>query len=94
MRFVGDRTQDAYLRDEGLRLIVERTIEVIGEALNATRRMEPDLEDMIPDLRVAVGVRNRIVHSYDEIDHEILYETVTVSLPRLVDQIDRALDQR
>lgn len=49
---------------------------------------------MIPDLRVAVGVRNRIVHSYDEIDHVILYETVTVSLPKLIDQINGVLEDR
>lgn len=37
IRFVGDTTQEAYLQDEGLKLIVERAIEVIGEVLNAAR---------------------------------------------------------
>lgn len=92
IRFVGGRSQEAYLNDEGLRLIIERTIEVIGEALNAARRLDPTLEQKIPDLRVAVGVRNRIVHGYDEIDLVILYETVTVSLPKLIEQIDRVVD--
>ncbi len=93
-RFVDDLTLDAYLKNEGVKLIVERTIEVIGEALNAARRMDATLEEAIPDLRVSVGVRNRIVHSYDEIDHVILYETVTISLPKLVEQIDRVLQER
>lgn len=92
IRFMAGRSQEVYLQNEGLKLIIERTIEVIGEALNAARRMEPSLEERIPDLRVAVGVRNRIVHGYDEIDHVILYETVTISLPKLIGQIDRVLE--
>jgi uncharacterized protein with HEPN domain len=94
IRFVGDRTMDTYLQDEGLNLIVERAIEVAGEALNRARQLDPTLEGDIPDLRVAVSVRNRIVHAYDEIDHVILYEAVKMSLPLLINQIDQVLEQR
>lgn len=94
IRFVGDRSMDPYLQDEGLNLIVERAIEVVGEALNRACQLDSALEDEIPDLRVAVSVRNRIVHAYQEIDHVILYEAVKVSLPRLVDQIDQVLVHR
>lgn len=85
---------DEYLEDEGLNMIIERSFEIIGEALGKAEKMEPSLTSAIPDLRVATAVRHRIIHTYDEIDHEILYEAVTISLPGLIDQIHRVLDQR
>ena len=91
-QFVGDRPEEEYLADEGLNLIVERLLEVLGEALNVARRDQPDLEESIPDLRVAVSVRHRIIHGYDKIDHVVLYETVQKSLPRLIAQINVALN--
>jgi uncharacterized protein with HEPN domain len=94
IRFMDGQALETYLLDQGLNLIIERAIEVIGEALNAARKMEPGLEEAIPDLRVAVAVRNRIVHTYNKIDHVILHETVRVSLPRLVDQINQVLARR
>lgn len=94
IRFMGDRTLDEYLADEGLNLIIERSFEVIGEALGKAEKMDRSLTSAIPDLRVATAVRHRIVHTYDEIDHEILYEAVKVSLPGLIDQTDRILERR
>ena len=85
---VGDRSEDQYLADEGLNLIVERLLEVLGETLNVAQGYQPELEQAIPDLRIAVSVRHRIIHGYDKIDHVVLFETVTKSLPHLIEQID------
>jgi uncharacterized protein with HEPN domain len=90
IRFMGDRTLDEYLADEGLNLIIERSFEVIGKA----EKMDRSLTSAIPDLRVATAVRHRIIHTYDEIDHVILYEAVKVSLPGLIDQIDWVLERQ
>lgn len=35
--------------------------------------------------RAIKGMRNRVIHDYGEVDIEIVYETVKVSLPELVD---------
>jgi uncharacterized protein with HEPN domain len=90
--YVGDRPVSEYLANEALNLIVERLLEIVGEALNAARRQEPILEERIPDLRVAISVRNRIIHGYDTIDHVVLWEAVTESLPKLISQIDTILE--
>lgn len=61
------------------------------EALAAVRRYDSALEEEIADLNVAISVRHRIIHGYDQVDHVILFETVRVSLPRLVSRIDAVL---
>jgi len=35
------------------------------------------------------GMRNRIAHGYFDIDLDIVWETVIVSLPPLLDQLER-----
>ncbi|MFN0317861.1 MAG: DUF86 domain-containing protein [Burkholderiales bacterium] len=39
-----------------------------------------------------VGMRNRLVHAYFDVDHDILWTTVTISLPCLVQSLHPALD--
>lgn len=36
-------------------------------------------------------MRNKIVHDYKNIDFEVLWGTITKSLPELLDQIDKIL---
>jgi uncharacterized protein with HEPN domain len=56
---------------------------VIGEALKNASELDSSLQVMIPDLRLMVGMRNRIYHAYDEIDFELLWDTIQTDLPEL-----------
>lgn len=38
-------------------------------------------------------MRHRIVHGYDRVDFQILWETIAVDFPPLIDAIDVALAQ-
>lgn len=33
------------------------------------------------------GMRNKIVHEYGEVDHEVVYETVTCDVPNLLEKL-------
>lgn len=72
-RFMTDaRTQDAVLR----RLMV------IGEA---AARLTPETRaqfDGLPFHKI-VGMRNRVVHDYGQIDLEVIWETSCLHLPRV-----------
>ncbi|MGH7882305.1 MAG: HepT-like ribonuclease domain-containing protein [Candidatus Dormibacteraceae bacterium] len=46
----------------------------------------------IPWLQI-VGMRHRLVHGYDRMDIEVLVETVNRDLPRLIEQIDKLLEE-
>lgn len=65
---------------------------VLGEALTAAIREDPDIEISIPDARSAIGVRNRMVHGYDSIDDSLIWRTVTEHVPTIKKQISTALD--
>ena len=41
-----------------------------------------------------VGLRNRLIHGYDDIDHDIVWQIVTTDLPLLVLELSRSLPDR
>lgn len=66
-----------------LRSAVERQFEIIGEALKLASEEKEGLELDIPDLWKIIGLRNRIVHGYDSVNHELLWTVFQVKLPLL-----------
>ncbi len=41
--------------------------------------------------RQIIGMRNRIIHGYDEVDLDILWDVIDEDLPRLVEQLSAIL---
>ena len=39
----------------------------------------------------AVGLRNRLIHGYDDIDLDILWEVVTRDVPLLITELDELI---
>ncbi len=76
--------------DPVFRAALERFIEIIGEAagrIGAQRRTR--MADVPwPDI---VGMRNRLVHGYAQIDHDILWRVIHDDLPRLIVLLEREL---
>lgn len=68
---------------------VERELEIIGEALNRIAKIEK-LE--IQFYRQIIGLRNRIAHSYDNIDDELIWTIATRHLPILKIEIENLLN--
>lgn len=59
-----------YLSDKKTQRAVERNIEIIGEAVN--RILKADSQFLIENAQKIVGARNRIIHGYDSISHEVI----------------------
>jgi uncharacterized protein with HEPN domain len=87
---VGRRSRPDLETDALLAAAVERFVEVVGEA--ATKVSEPE-QRANPDIpwRDIIGMRNRLVHGYGSVDHDILWAVATQDLPDLVRQIEKAL---
>jgi uncharacterized protein with HEPN domain len=88
--FVAGRTFTDYERNLMLRSAVERQFEIIGEALNQAEIEQSELETLIPDLRRIVGLRNRIIHGYDSVDDQLLWQVIhthVLSLARRLEQL-------
>lgn len=79
--FMGDTPLSAYRENHMQRSAVERQLEILGEASAQLDKLDTAWRKAIPDLGVAIGLRNRIIHGYDQIDDDMVFETVQVDLP-------------
>ena len=81
--FVTDYTFADYEKNLMLRSATERQFEIIGEALHQAEVDDPEVTDLLPELRRIVGMRNRIIHGYDSVDDELLWQTIQHNIPPL-----------
>jgi uncharacterized protein with HEPN domain len=84
--YVAGVSKDAFLLDTRCQDSVIRRIEIIGEA---SRRVSPQTRNAFPGIPWSemVGMRNLMIHDYDDVDLEIVWDTVQSDLPRLIDLI-------
>jgi len=87
-RAIEGRTREDYAGDENLRLAVERRLEIIGEAAG---RISDEFKASRPEIpwRKIVAQRNVLAHGYAEIEDDIIWQVVTVSVPELLDLLER-----
>lgn len=79
------------LESERMRsLAIVRCLEIVGEAASQVSPETRAELDSIP-WRAVVGMRNRLIHAYFDIDLDILWNTVTLDVPRLVDLLNDVL---
>ena len=79
--------RDEFFRDTKLQDSVIRRLEIIGEAAGRVSPIFREENPHIPwnDMR---AMRNRMIHGYDDIDMDIVWETVQQDIPRLVAQLE------
>ncbi len=57
-------------------------------------KLEPTLIESVPNLKLAIDLRNRIIHGYDSVDDEIVYFTVKDDLKELQVAMSKLLKAR
>lgn len=69
---------------------VVRSIEVIGEAAS---KISIDFRKEHPEIpwEKVIGMRNRLIHVYFDIDYKIVWKTLQENLPSLVNQLKTIL---
>ena len=92
--FVAGISFAEYADDKMRRSAVERQLEILGEACARLAKLEPALAGSVVNLKLAIDLRNRIIHGYDSVDDEIVYLTVVGDLGELRGDLSRLLDQR
>ena len=73
-----------------LNLSLVRLLEILGEAATRVPAPERVRYSSIPWQQI-VGLRNRLIHGYDNVDFDILWEIVTHDLPPLIVELGRIL---
>ena len=71
-------------------LAVMKDLEIIGEAANKVSSELQNAEPGVP-WRDIVGMRNRLIHAYFDVEPSFVWETVSRDLPELVLQIREIL---
>jgi uncharacterized protein with HEPN domain len=71
-----------------LNLALVRLLEIVGEAANRVPKEEQMKHPAIPWKDIA-GMRNRIIHGYDRVDTDILWEILEKDLPPLVEALEK-----
>ncbi|HUU55562.1 MAG TPA: HepT-like ribonuclease domain-containing protein [Armatimonadota bacterium] len=79
---VAGKTLEDYLLDETLRLVVERRLEIIGEAARHVSSAFRETHPEVPWSGI-IAQRNLLIHEYGEIQDDIVWNVATVSVPDL-----------
>lgn len=74
-----------------LKRAIERDLEIIGEAINRILKTDPEFQ--IENARRIIGLRNQIIHGYDNISDENIWAIVSKHLPLLKTEIKALIDK-
>lgn len=84
-----DKIFEIYRDNILLKRAIERNLEIIGEATNRILNRDPGFQ--LENARQIIGLRNRIIHSYDSLDDEAIWGIIVNHLPLLKEEVDRLL---
>ncbi|MCC7207773.1 MAG: DUF86 domain-containing protein [Anaerolineae bacterium] len=87
LTFTSGVDRQAFEQDEMRLLAVVRLIEILGEAAS---RVSAELRAAHPDIPwpAITGMRNRLIHAYFAVDIDRVWETVSLSIPSLISQLE------
>ena len=87
---IADVTYEQFAGDFRIHFAVVRALEIIGEA---TKRLPSDLRDQYPAIpwKGMAGMRDRIIHGYDTVDLQIVWDVVKRDIPQIRPQVQQIL---
>ena len=89
-RYCKNIDKDIFSSNEMLQDAIVRNIEIIGEAASklseAFTKSHPDIE-----WRTIIAVRNRLIHAYDTIDYQIVWDAISTDIPVLENKLRQLL---
>lgn len=91
--FTESKTVEDYKNDRAFRSAVERELQIIGEAITQLDRVSPKTADKISEHRNIIGFRNVLVHGYDSLNPDTVWDVVENKLAQLLSQAENCLKQ-
>jgi uncharacterized protein with HEPN domain len=76
--------------DRKLNLALVRLLEIIGEAASRTTKEDREAYPEIPWPKI-IGLRNRLIHGYDLVDFDVLWQILNHDLPPLIAKLEEIL---
>jgi len=83
--------RDAFLDDEKTQSAIVFQLLILGEA---TKRLSTALREQYSDVpwSLIAGMRDKLIHDYDEIDIEEVWKTANTDVPDLLISVQAALE--
>ena len=69
-----------------------RLVEIVGEA---AAKISPENQAKYPSIpwSLIIGMRNRLIHGYDSVNLDVLWDTIDVDLPPPIAALKKILEQ-
>lgn len=83
----------SYRNNLMLKRAVERNLEIIGESLNKVISRDNSFTRKISNAKAIIGLRNQVIHAYDNISDENIWSILTSHLPKLKLEIDALIKE-
>jgi uncharacterized protein with HEPN domain len=84
--FIDNVTEDRFLSDELIQSAVIRQFEIIGEAAGRISTEYIVNHPTIP-WREMVSTRNRLIHEYEKVRMDVIWEATQTDIPSLIERI-------
>ncbi len=85
--------RDSFLEDLKTQLALRHQIIIIGEAVKRLSNAFRVEHQQVPWANIA-GMRDKLVHEYDNVDTDMLWDVVDVDLPELLEFCAKLLSQQ
>lgn len=87
VKFVAGWDFDRFAQDQMVQDAVIRRLEIIGEA---SRRISEGFKQEHPEIPwpQMSGMRNKLIHEYDRVDIEVVWDVIMLNLPSLIVQLE------
>jgi uncharacterized protein with HEPN domain len=91
--YLQDTDEEAFYSNSILQDAVIRRFEIIGEAAN---RISQATQSSIVDIpwKEVIGMRNILIHDYDDISLKVVWQTAQEHLPKLIPILEREIAKR
>src|ERR1700761_4723994 len=87
----GRRIFQEYKECKTKRRAVERELEIIGEAVNKLLKITPDIN--ISYSRMIVDLRNKVIHSYDNVNDMVIWNIIMNHIPLLKQEVNLLINE-
>jgi uncharacterized protein with HEPN domain len=89
--FSRDKTRKSLDTDRELVLALVKCIEIVGEAAVGISNESREALPQIPWPNI-IGMRNRLIHAYFDINLDVLWKTVIEDLPPLILELEKIIE--
>lgn len=90
-RTVENKSYQEFKEIETIYYTVERMLEIIGEASN---RIPLRIQGEYPEIPWSkiISMRNRIIHTYDRVNPDIIWDTIKNAIPKIIEPLKKMLE--